>query len=134
MNDFILETKNLTKRFGNQTAVDNISLKIKYNSIYGLYIKHNFKSDLMFFNSYIKEKYNTKIIYNIYDVIMNISQSNKITFKNINILNIEFYKGIKRIIENKSSILRSIKINVDCTNIFIDDNTTLININISECY
>ena len=36
MNDFILETKNLTKRFGNQTAVDNISLKIKYNSIYGL--------------------------------------------------------------------------------------------------
>lgn len=36
MNDFILETKDLSKKFGNQTAVDNISLKIKYNSSYGL--------------------------------------------------------------------------------------------------
>ena len=88
----------------------------------------------MFFPSYIKDKDNPKIIYHIYDVNMNISQYNEITFKNINTLNIEFYKGIQIIIENKSSTLRSIKINVDCTNIFIDDNTTLININISECY
>lgn len=36
MNDFILETKDLSKKFVNQTAVDNISLKIKYNSNYGL--------------------------------------------------------------------------------------------------
>ena len=65
---------------------------------------------------------------------MNITQYNEITFKNINNLNIEFCKCIKRIIENKSSILISIKINYVCTNIFIDDNTTLININISEYY
>ncbi|MCW6678862.1 lantibiotic protection ABC transporter ATP-binding protein [Anaerococcus sp. NML200574] len=36
MDKLILETKNLTKTFGNQKAVDNISLKIKENSIYGL--------------------------------------------------------------------------------------------------
>ena len=36
MDKLILETKNLTKSFGNQKAVDNISLKIKENSIYGL--------------------------------------------------------------------------------------------------
>lgn len=36
MDKLILETKNLTKTFGNQKAVDNISLKIKKNSIYGL--------------------------------------------------------------------------------------------------
>ena len=36
MDKFILETKNLTKTFGKQKAVDNISLKIKENSIYGL--------------------------------------------------------------------------------------------------
>ena len=65
---------------------------------------------------------------------MNLSQYNEITFKNINTLNIKFCKGIQRIIENKSSILISIKINVDYTNIFINYNTTLININISECY
>ena len=32
----ILETRNLTKRFGQQTAVDHLSLKIQENSIYGL--------------------------------------------------------------------------------------------------
>ncbi|MDU7650713.1 MAG: lantibiotic protection ABC transporter ATP-binding protein [Anaerococcus vaginalis] len=36
MDKLILETKNLTKTFGNQKAVDNISLRIKENSIYGL--------------------------------------------------------------------------------------------------
>ena len=36
MDKLILETKNLTKTFGKQKAVDGISLKIKENSIYGL--------------------------------------------------------------------------------------------------
>lgn len=36
MDKFILETKNLTKSFGKQKAVNNISLRIKENSIYGL--------------------------------------------------------------------------------------------------
>lgn len=36
MDKLILETKNLTKNFGKQKAVDSISLKIKENSIYGL--------------------------------------------------------------------------------------------------
>lgn len=36
MNDFILETKDLCKKFKGQVAVNNISLKVKKNSIYGL--------------------------------------------------------------------------------------------------
>ena len=36
MDKLILETKNLTKTFGKQKAVDSISLKIKEDSIYGL--------------------------------------------------------------------------------------------------
>ena len=36
MGKLILETKNLTKTFDKQKAVDSISLKIKENSIYGL--------------------------------------------------------------------------------------------------
>lgn len=36
MNDFILETKDLCKKFEGQMAVKDISLKIKKNSIYGL--------------------------------------------------------------------------------------------------
>ena len=36
MDKLILETKNLTKTFGKQKAVNDISLKIKENSIYGL--------------------------------------------------------------------------------------------------
>ncbi|WP_018659288.1 lantibiotic protection ABC transporter ATP-binding protein [Allofustis seminis] len=36
MNRLILETKNLTKIFGKQKAVNNVSLKIEENSVYGL--------------------------------------------------------------------------------------------------
>lgn len=36
MNDLILETRNLCKNFKGQRAVNNVSLKIKENSIYGL--------------------------------------------------------------------------------------------------
>ncbi|WP_123053275.1 lantibiotic protection ABC transporter ATP-binding protein [Clostridium sp. JN-1] len=36
MNDFILETRDLCKKFKEQMAVNNISLKVKKNSIYGL--------------------------------------------------------------------------------------------------
>lgn len=36
MENLILETQNLCKYFGSQKAVDNISLQIKRNSIYGL--------------------------------------------------------------------------------------------------
>lgn len=34
--DSILETTNLCKKFGKQTAVDNLSLRIERNSVYGL--------------------------------------------------------------------------------------------------
>lgn len=36
MSDLILETKEISKRYGQQLAVDNISLQIKRNKIYGL--------------------------------------------------------------------------------------------------
>lgn len=36
MNDLILETKSLSKQYGQQLAVDHISLQIKKNTIYGL--------------------------------------------------------------------------------------------------
>jgi len=36
MEEYILETNQLNKRFGKQIAVNNISLKVKQNSIYGL--------------------------------------------------------------------------------------------------
>ena len=32
----ILETRNLSKKFGNQLVVNNISLQVKENCIYGL--------------------------------------------------------------------------------------------------
>ena len=36
MNRYIIETKELTKKFGRQKAVDNLSLQIEKNSVYGL--------------------------------------------------------------------------------------------------
>ena len=36
MIDYMLETKNLTKQFGKQTAVNQLNLKVERRSIYGL--------------------------------------------------------------------------------------------------
>ena len=36
MSKYILETNELTKVFGKQKAVNNVSLKIEENSVYGL--------------------------------------------------------------------------------------------------
>jgi len=36
MSDYILELKGITKKFGNQIAVNNVSLSIRKNSVYGL--------------------------------------------------------------------------------------------------
>ena len=36
MNDFVIETKQLTKIYGNQTAVDKVNLHVKKGRIYGL--------------------------------------------------------------------------------------------------
>lgn len=36
MNDWILETEHLTKSFGTQRAVEDVSLRVKRNTIYGL--------------------------------------------------------------------------------------------------
>jgi len=35
MNDIVISVKNLTKRFGNFTAVDNISFDVKRGEIFG---------------------------------------------------------------------------------------------------
>ena len=35
MNEFIIETNALTKKFGKQSVVDNIDLKVKKGEIYG---------------------------------------------------------------------------------------------------
>ncbi len=36
MSEYILEVKGLTKKFKSQTAVNNVSLSIRKNSVYGL--------------------------------------------------------------------------------------------------
>nr|WP_041721084.1 ATP-binding cassette domain-containing protein [Alkaliphilus metalliredigens] len=36
MSDYILEVKGLTKKFKNEIAVNNVSLSIRKNSVYGL--------------------------------------------------------------------------------------------------
>lgn len=36
MTDYILETQNLTKTYGNKQAIDQINIQIKRGAIYGL--------------------------------------------------------------------------------------------------
>lgn len=51
MNDFVIETKQLTKIYGNQTVVDKVNLHVKKGRIYGLLGRngagenHNYEND-----------------------------------------------------------------------------------------
>ena len=42
MNDFVIETKQLTKIYGEQTAVSKVNLNVKKGRIYGL-LGRNFR-------------------------------------------------------------------------------------------
>lgn len=52
MNDFVIETKQLTKIYGKQTVVSNVSLHVKKGRIYGLLGRngedHDHENDLGF--------------------------------------------------------------------------------------
>ena len=97
---------------------------------YGPNIQYKFISDYVYLPAYIRDKDNDKIIYHIAecDLLMNKSTVNCTTKK------IEFGEGWNRVLIRFSSTFEHIKINSDCLNLGIGDNSNLKDVDISECY
>ena len=97
---------------------------------YGPNIQYNFISDYVYLPAYIRDKDNDKIIYHIAecDLLMNKDTINCTTKK------IEFGEGWNRVLIRFSSTFEHIKINSDCLNLGIGNNSNLKDVDISECY
>lgn len=96
---------------------------------YGPNIQYNFISDYVYLPSWIRDKSNSKLIYHVAecDFIMNKDTVNCSAKK------IEFGEGWNRILV-RYSIFEHIKINSDCLNVGIGDNSVLKDIDLTNCY
>ena len=96
---------------------------------YGPNIQYNFISDYVYLPSWIRDKYNPKLIYHISecDLLMNKNTINCTAKK------VEFGEGWNRILI-KYSTFEHIKINADCLDLGIGNNSNLKDINLLNCY
>ena len=96
---------------------------------YGPNIQYKFISDYIYLPSWIRDKDNDKIIYHIAecDLLMNKTTINGSAKK------IEFGEGWTRVLV-RFSTFEYIKINSDCLNLGIGDNSALKDVDISQCY
>ena len=121
---FLIRSSNTT------TSGDYTIHECHVNTTYGPNIQYKFISDYVYLPAYIRDKDNDKIIYHIVecDLLMNKNTVNCTTKK------IEFGEGWTRILIRFSSTFEHIKINSDCLNLGIGDNSNLKDVDISECY
>lgn len=97
---------------------------------YGPNIQYKFISDYIYLPAYIRDKDNDKIIYHIAecDLLMNKNTVNCTAKK------IEFGEGWNRILVRFSSTFEYIKINSDCLNLGIGNNSVLKELDLLNCY
>ena len=121
---FLIRSSNTT------TSGDYTIHECHVKTDYGPNIQYKFISDYVYLPAYIRDKDNDKIIYHIVecDLLMNKNTVNCTTKK------IEFGEGWTRILIRFSSTFEHIKINSDCLNLGIGDNSNLKDVDISECY
>ena len=121
---FLIRSSNTT------TSGDYTIHECHVRTDYGPNIQYKFISDYVYLPAYIRDKDNDKIIYHIAecDLLMNKNTVNCSTKK------IEFGEGWNRILIRFSSTFEHIKINSDCLNLGIGDNSNLKDVDISQCY
>ena len=121
---FLIRSSNTT------TSGDYTIHECHVKTDYGPNIQYKFISDYVYLPAYIRDKDNDKIIYHIAecDLLMNKNTVNCTTKK------IEFGEGWNRVLIRFSSTFEHIKINSDCLNLGISDNSNLKDVDISECY
>ena len=122
---------NFLIRSSSVTTLDSYTIHdCRVNTVYGPNIQYTFISDYVYIPAWIRDKDNDKIIYHITecDFLMN-KNTVKCSSKKF-----EFGEGFNRILVRYSSTLEYIKINSDCLNLGIGDNSALKDVDISQCY
>ena len=122
---------NFLIRSTTETTIGDLTIhECHVKTDYGPNIQYTFISDYVYLPAYIRDKDNDKIIYHITecDLIMNKNTINCSTKK------IEFGKGWNRILVRYSSTFEHIKINSDCLDLGIGNNSNLKDINLLNCY
>lgn len=118
-------------RSSSVTTLDDYTIyECHVKTDYGPNIQYNFISDYVYLPAWIRDKNDDKIIYHITecDLLMN-KNTVKCSSKKI-----EFGEGLNRVLVRFSSTLEYIKINSDCLNLGIGDNSNLKDVDISQCY
>ena len=118
-------------RSSNTTTIEDYTIhECHVKTDYGPNIQYKFISDYIYLPAYIRDKDNDKIIYHIAecDLLMNKNTVNCSTKK------IEFGEGWTRILIRFSSTFEYIKINSDCLDLGIGNNSNLKDVDISQCY
>ena len=121
---------NFLIRSTTETTIGDLTIhECHVKTDYGPNIQYTFISDYVYLPAYIRDKDNNKIIYHISecDLIMNKNTINCSTKK------IEFGKGWNRVLVRYSTF-EHIKINSDCLNLGIGNNTNLKDIDLLNCY
>ena len=97
---------------------------------YGPNIQYNFISDYVYLPSWIIDKDNSKLIYHVAecDLLMNKNTINCTAKK------IEFGEGWNRVLIRFSSTFEHIKINSDCLDLGIGNNSNLKDVDLLNCY
>ena len=118
-------------RSSSVTTLDDYTIhECHVKTDYGPNIQYNFISDYVYLPAWIRDKNDDKIIYHITecDLLMNKNTVNCSTKK------IEFGEGLNRVLVRFSLTFEYIKINSDCLNLGIGDNSNLKDVDISQCY
>ena len=114
----------------NTTTIGDLTIhECHVKTDYGPNIQYKFISDYVYLPAYIRDKDNDKIIYHVAecDFIMNKDTVNCISKK------FEFGEGWNRVLVRYSTF-EYIKINSDCVNLGIGNNSDLKELDLSECY
>lgn len=121
---------NFLIRSTTETTIGDLTIhECHVKTDYGPNIQYTFISDYVYLPAYIRDKDNNKIIYHIAecDFLMNKDTVNCSTKK------IEFGEGWNRVLVRYSTF-EYIKINSDCLNLGIGNNSNLKDINLLNCY
>lgn len=111
----------------NTTTTGDLSIhECHVKTDYGPNIQYKFISDYVYLPAYIRDKDNDKIIYHISECSFYLNQDTVVC----NCKRLEFGEGWKNIVVKISDTIEYIKINSDCENIDISNNSELKDINL----
>ena len=122
---------NFLIRSTSETTIGDLTIhECHVKTDYGPNIQYTFISDYVYLPAWIRDKDNDKIIYHVAECSFYLNQDTVVC----SCKRLEFGEGWNNIIVKISVTIEYIKINSDCENIDISNNSELKDINLNDCY